>query len=144
MNQRLVEVEYILKKLDNEYINKIPQEIWNYIEENKDKEYVFKYDESKTLVEQNLSIDTIAILTYINMEYLLDEQQKKEMQEILKNDERIAEEEKKKKYSVDEIFKNKEKSPESKVEETKKLIEYKESTIKQIWNKILDFFHIKK
>ena len=37
LNKRLVEVEYILKKLDDEYIKKIPLEIWNYIDENKDK-----------------------------------------------------------------------------------------------------------
>ena len=36
LNKRLVEVEYILKKMDNEYIRKIPQKIWDYIEENKD------------------------------------------------------------------------------------------------------------
>ena len=36
LNKRLVEVEYILKKLDDKYLNKIPQEIWDYIEENKD------------------------------------------------------------------------------------------------------------
>lgn len=53
LNKRLVEVEYILKKLDDEYLNKIPQEIWDYIEENKDKRYIFNYDENKTLVEQN-------------------------------------------------------------------------------------------
>lgn len=52
INKRLVEVDYILKKLDNKYINKIPQEVWDYITENKDKNYVFKYDDDKTLAEQ--------------------------------------------------------------------------------------------
>ena len=77
LNKRLVEVEYILKKMDNEYIRKIPQKIWDYIEENKDNNYVFSYDENKSLVEQKLNGDTISILTYINTEYLLDEKQKK-------------------------------------------------------------------
>ena len=45
LDKRLVEVEYILKKLDNQYINKIPREVWDYIAENKDKNYVFKYDD---------------------------------------------------------------------------------------------------
>lgn len=107
LNKRLVEVEYILKKLDDEYINKIPQEIWDYIDENKDRNYVFNYDENKTLVEQNLSIDTISILTYINMEYLLGEEQKKEMIEFLRKDEMIAEQEKAKLYNPDDLFKNK-------------------------------------
>lgn len=90
LNKRLVEVEYILRKLEDEYIKKIPQEIWDYIEENKDKNYIFKYDDSKNLLEQSLNIDTISILTYINIEYLLDEKQKMEMIEFLKKDESIA------------------------------------------------------
>lgn len=106
LNKRLVEVEYILKKLDDEYIEKIPQEIWDYIEENKDKEYIFNYNQSKALAEQNLNINTIAILTYINMEYLLNEEQKKEMMDLLKKDELIAEHEKSKKYNLNYIFKN--------------------------------------
>ena len=32
IGKRLVEVEIILRKLDEQYINKIPQEIWEYIE----------------------------------------------------------------------------------------------------------------
>ena len=107
IEKRLVEIDYILKKLDNEYIKKIPEEIWDYIEENKDKNYVFRYDDSKTLVEQNLSIDTISILTYINIEYLLEKEQKKEMIELLRKDEAIAEQEKVKKYNPDNLFKNK-------------------------------------
>ena len=35
LNKRLVEIEYILRKLEDEYIKKIPQEIWDYIEKNK-------------------------------------------------------------------------------------------------------------
>lgn len=112
LNKRLVEVEYILKKLDDEYIKKIPQEIWGYIEENKDKNYVFYYDDSKTLIEQKLNIDTISILTYINMEYLLEEEQKKEMIEFLRKDEAIAEKEKARRYNQNELFKNKENNKE--------------------------------
>lgn len=110
LNKRLVEVEYILKKLDDEYIKKIPQEIWDYIEEKKDKNYIFNYDENKTLVEQNLSIDTISILTYINMEYLLGEEQKRKMIEFLRKDEMIAEQEKAKLYNTDDLFKNRKES----------------------------------
>ena len=106
INKRLVEVDCILKKLDDEYINKIPQEVWDFITENKDENYVFKYDNNKTLAEQNLSIDTISILTYINMEYLLEEEAKRELLDLLKNDEITAEQKKRKKYNPDDLFKN--------------------------------------
>lgn len=133
LNKRLVEVEYILKKLDDQYIKKIPQEIWDYIEENKDKDYIFNYDENKTLVEQNLSIDTISILTYINMEYLLGEEQKKEMIEFLRKDEMIAEQEKAKLYNPDDLFKNRKGS---KQQETS-LVEIK---IEKWYEKVFAFF----
>jgi len=133
LNKRLVEVEYILKKLDDEYIKKIPQEIWDYIEENKDKNYLFNYDENKTLVEQNLSIDTISILTYINMEYLLGEEQKKEMIEFLRKDEMIAEQEKAKLYNPADLFKNRK---ENKQQETS-LVEVR---IEKWYEKVFAFF----
>lgn len=133
LNKRLVEVEYILKKLDDEYIKKIPQEIWDYIEENKDKNYVFNYDDNKTLIEQKLNIDTISILTYINMEYLLGEEQKKEMIEFLRKDEAIAEQEKAKLYNPDDLFKNKKQSQE---QETS-LVEVK---IEKWYEKMFSFF----
>ena len=106
INKRLVEVDCILKKLDDEYINKIPQEVWDFITENKDENYVFKYDDNKTLAEQNLTIDTISILTYINMEYLLEEEAKRELLDLLKNDEITAEQKKRKKYNPDDLFNN--------------------------------------
>lgn len=76
-NKRLVEVDEILKHLSQENYNKIPEEIKVAIAENKDKEYKWIYDDTKKLKEQDVSDDTIAILSYINMEYLLNEEQKK-------------------------------------------------------------------
>lgn len=133
LNKRLVEIEYILRKLEDEYIKKIPQEIWDYIEKNKDKNYIFKYDDSKNLLEQNLNIDTISILTYINIEYLLDEKQKMEMIEFLRKDEAIAEQEKAKLYNPEDLFKNKK---ESKQQETS-LVEVK---IEKWYEKVFAFF----
>ena len=135
IKKRLVEVEYILKKLDDEYVRKIPKEIWDYIEENKDKNYIYNYDESKTLAQQKLSIDTISILTYINMEYLLDEKDKKEMEELLRKDYIIAEE-KKGKYNSDDIFKNKSRANLSEQEENNLPIEVK---IEKWYDKIFEF-----
>lgn len=108
LSKRFTEVEYILKKLDISNKQKIPKGIWEYIEENKDKKYIVNYDEDKNLEEQNLNIDTIAILTYLNIEYLLDENQRKEMTELLRNDEIIAEQKKSKKYNSKDLFKNSE------------------------------------
>lgn len=133
LDKRLVEVEYILKKLDDEYINKIPQEVWDYITENKDENYIFKYDDDKTLAEQNLSIDTISILTYINMEYLLEEEAKRELLALLNNDEMIDEQKRIKKYNPDDLFKNKK-------TEQKEQVSLVEVKIEKWYEKLFAFF----
>lgn len=133
INKRLVEVEYILRKLDDEYINKIPQEVWDYINKNKDKNYVFEYDNDKILSEQNLDIDTISILTYINMEYLLEEKERRELLELLKKDDMVAEQQKKEKYNPEDLFKNKKEEPKEPIS----LIEVK---LEKWYEKLFSFF----
>ena len=133
INKRLVEVEYILRKLDDEYINKIPQEVWDYINKNKDKNYVFEYDNDKILSEQNLNIDTISILTYINMEYLLEEKERRELLELLKKDDMVAEQQEEEKYNPEDLFKNKKEEPKEPIS----LIEVK---IEKWYEKLFLFF----
>lgn len=146
IDKRLTELEYVLKKLDNKYLQNIPQEVWNYINENKDRDYIFEYDESKKLEEQKLHLDTVSMLTYINIEYLLEGEQKKEMILLLREDETIAEKQKREKYNPDNIFKNYNK--ENKIEENiikdeVAMIEYKGVLFQKFINKIKSIFHIK-
>ena len=139
-NKRLAEVDEILNYLSEEDLQKIPEEIRQIIKENKDKQYFWEYDETKELKDQGLNHDTIVILSYLNMEYLLNEEQKKLMQEIYKLNERKTEDQKLKKYSSDDLFKK------SKLEDEKKekeeqiqenfLVAYKESFFTKIVNKI--------
>lgn len=80
--KRLVEVEEILKYLTKEEKNKIPNNVFEFIQKNKDKEYKWEIDKSKALVEQEVSEDTFAILAYISMEYLFNAEQKKLMKQF--------------------------------------------------------------
>lgn len=105
LNKRLVEVETILGTLDNTYKNKIPKEIWEYIKQHKDNDYIFYYDKEKSLMNQTLDIDTVAILTYINMEYLLNKKQKQDIKQLLRKDEVILEKKKREMYNPDNLFK---------------------------------------
>ncbi len=75
-SKRLVEVDEILKYLSKSNYDKIPKEIKEVIVKNKDKEYKWKYDKTRKLKDQDIPNDTIAILSYINMEYLLNNEQK--------------------------------------------------------------------
>ena len=133
VNKILVEVETILEKLDTNYKNKIPNELWEYIKQNKDKSYSFYYDENTSLINQKLNTDTVALLTYINMEYLLNENQKKDIKQILTNDEAISEQMKKELYNPDNLFKNKATKIDT-VENSVAMVKYKESLFTKIKN----------
>lgn len=100
----LVEVDEILNYLSAEELNKIPEDIRAIIYENKDGEYVWNYDTSKTLQEQDVSDGTISILSYLNKEYLLNDRQKEIMENIYRLADLKIEEEKRKKYPSNDIF----------------------------------------
>ena len=78
----LVEVDSVLYHLDPNELKKILAEVRDAINEFKSLEYVWFYDESKPLLEQNLRRESIAMLSYLNTEYLLDEEQRKLMDQI--------------------------------------------------------------
>ena len=103
----LVELDEVLVRLNDEEYEKIPDEIIYGIKLQKDKEYTWVYDDTKPLKEQNLNRKTIAILSYINMEYLLNDEEKEVMKKIYDFNEQKAELEKTKKYGSDNLFKNK-------------------------------------
>lgn len=72
----LVQVDEVLRFLQEEDLNKIPLEVRKAISTSKDKNYIWHYDESKSLSEQDLDIKSVAILSYLNMEFLLTKEQK--------------------------------------------------------------------
>ena len=143
--KRLVEVDEILNYLSEEDLMKIPKEIRKVIRDNKDLNYYWKYDESKELKDQDVSRDTIAFLTYLNMKYLLNEEQKKLMEQILKFNEDKAEREKREKYEKyynKDLFKV-EKEVKSTIEENlgeTQMITFKENFFTKILNRIKSFF----
>lgn len=103
----LVELDEILNHLREEDRKKIPYEIRNSIKKEKDEQYKWNYDETKSLREQNINRKTIAMLSYLNLEYLLSEEQKALLEEMHKFNEIKTEEEKEKKYNTKDLFKNK-------------------------------------
>lgn len=95
----LVELNEILLHLEKECLDKIPLDIRNAIIDKMDKNYVWNYDESKGLSEQNIDRKTIAMLSYLNMEYLLNNEQKKLMEEIHNVNEMKKKEKKNEKFN---------------------------------------------
>ena len=104
----LVEVDETLNHLSNEDYAKIPKDIILFIKNNKDKEFTWTFDENRCFREQKLSRDAISILSYINMEYLLNAEQKDFMKKIIqKNAQKF---ENKELYSLNDIFKKRKKN----------------------------------
>ena len=141
-NKRLVEVDEILKYFKEDDLAKIPDDIKRSIKENKDKEYTWKYDVEKPLKEQEVSRDTIAILSYLNMEYLLNEKQKEFMEVIYKRNEQKKIKQKyssNNQYKYDDLFKKK--TDKDRVQQETSLIKIKkESLFIRIINKIKNYF----
>lgn len=133
-NKRLVEVSEILNHLKKSDYDKIPKEVIDIIEKNKDKEYIWKYDETKDLKNQNVSKDTIAILSYINMQYLLNEEQRKFAQEIFNENQKKLENLKKDKYNSDNLFKDKQINLDTSKTSELSISKYKESIFTKIKN----------
>lgn len=101
----LVQLDEILKHLSDTELAKIPYEIREAISQQKDKQYIWKYDESKELNEQNINRKTIEILSYLNMKYLLNKEQKMLMEELHRINEEKLEKEKSQKFNSQDIFK---------------------------------------
>ena len=138
----LVQLDEVLNYLSTDNLEKIPDEIRNGIKEQKDKEYIWKYDESKSLKEQELARRTVAMLSYLNMEYLLNNEQREYMETIHKINEQKIQKENQIKYNQDNLFNNKKsiKNQEEIRNESVAMAEYKESFLKRMINKIKRIF----
>lgn len=146
-NKRLVEVDEILKYLSKEDLEKIPQDIRKLIKENKDINYIWHYDETKSLKEQGLNRDTIAFLSYLNMEYLLDEKQKSFIEQLHRLNEQKIEEKKQKAYANKDLFSKCDKPEGIKQSDIQEkdtfLVEYKENFFTRFKNFILKLLNKK-
>lgn len=140
----LVQLDEVLNHLSKKDLKKIPDEIREGIKEQKDKEYVWKYNENKQLKEQGLNRKTIAILSYLNTEYLLNDKQKELMRKIHKLNEQTLEKERMKNYNSDDLFKNKRNNNmqcNNAISSNNALIEVKENKwYKKIFSFLKNFF----
>ena len=125
-NKRFVEVYEILKQMSPESVMKIPENIRNYIRDNRDEEYIWNYDKTKDFKEQDINEDTLVMLAYLNTEYMLDEKQKQLMKQIYIINQQKLEKEKGEKYNSDSLFKK------SKKKEEKEIVKYKEGLFAKI------------
>lgn len=146
-NKAFTEVYTILQYLDEEELGKIPNEIRDVIEENRDKEYTYEMNADLDLKEQNMLPETKALLFNLFRDYLsLPEQKEKIIR--MQNEERIKNEEKKKIEYVKKEIKKEIKKEDRVIDNDKYLIPTSENKIIlflfDIWEKIINFLKFKK
>lgn len=105
-SEAIVEILDILNNSDETIYNKIPKKLIEFWQRNKSETYKPNLDHSKKLTEMNLKEKTKAIIAMIYLNYLCDEDEKKETILILKNNENAYQKEIREKYNPDNIFKN--------------------------------------
>lgn len=102
------EVYNILNLLGKEYIRKIPKALYSMIEENAIKEENSKYKSLDEINKSNINKSSIAIIALIHLSYWCEsDEEKEEINKILRNNEKKNEIEKREKYNPDNIFKEK-------------------------------------
>lgn len=138
--QCLSQLDGMLTHLDLEELAKIPQVIKQYISTKKDKEYNWEYDKTKKFEEQNIDRKTISMLSYLNMEYLLNDEQRDVLHKMHVYNEQNIEKEKMEKYSMDNIF-NKKVEVQSEPKEQMAIVEVKpKKWFERLWLHIKGIF----
>lgn len=138
------EVCTILNMLEDEYKERVPKNVMDFFEEERDKEYNPIIDVNIPLEKQNLKRKTLVLLAILNLNYWCDSKEKQEiLDSFAKNEEltRLKEKELTENYNINNLF-NKIENTENKTEVS--LIEYKEQNfIQKIISKIKSLFRRK-
>lgn len=114
------EVYVILNHMSKDDLNLIPNEFINMLKMEMNDDYNFYLENNKKLNEQKLLRETKAILANIFVEYLATSKQRQVIEENWKKDIAKNEEEKKLKYSPDQLFKNDSASNKNNIKEVQK------------------------
>lgn len=143
------EVNEIIKIMPIELVKKIPNKFKEMIEEERDKEYNPKIQEP--LEKQSLKNETIIILGLIYRDFLCSPDEKRRLQEKdtkeLQEVQRTIEEEIRKKYNPDDIFKNKRQNIIEEIQSTEEntsiIVVKEEKWYKKIFNLVKGLFKIR-
>ena len=133
-NEVYSEVLGVLLALGNKYVGKLPLDLMQFLIENSTNATIPVIDRNKGIEEQDISEEARIFLTMLKMKYWCEtEDEKNEILDTLKENEKIYQEELRKKYNVDDLFGDKYK--------VNSLInEEKESSIEVIKFKKKNFF----
>ena len=134
------EVYEIIRFLGDEYKNKIPKKLYDFIECNRDKDYKPTFDKAdiESLNEKSISRKAVAIIAFLNLHYWIeDEKEKEKLEKIYSVEQKRFEDEVIENYD-DEFVCNC--GPDLDTEETTLPTLSKEKWYKRLLRKIIDLF----
>ena len=138
--QTCSEIYCLLKHFPKTYIDKLPQELLNLIKQNSDSKYFIEVDVTKPLEQQDISNETKNTIVVFKYNYWSNEYEKRNIIKRLEDNEKNYQDKLREKYNPDNLFSKKiDNIMETKNNEMQ-LIEYRESALKKILNKIRAFF----
>ena len=147
--QAFTEVLEILSYLSKDNYNKISKELINAIESNRDIDYLYYIDTTKSLEEQEMLEETRAILFNIYRDYLADNNTKQQILNYQNQENIVKEQIKSQNIKINDMFTQKSKTNGDEVKdisyENVALIEVKPKTniFNKIINKIKSLFKMK-
>lgn len=102
MKRAYSEVYALLNVVGDEYVNKIPEKIYNAIKDNRDFNYNPEYKENQIMAKDNISKEALSLIAALNLQYWCeDENEKNRLKQCyIENGKREEE-----KYSYENLFK---------------------------------------
>lgn len=138
------EVYEILSCLNNEEYLKIPEELIEVFEENRNLEYEYEINDEQDLSKQPMLRESKAILLNLFRDYLATPEQNQKIKQWLQADRVYLENQKQKQYN-NNVFENNKKYEKINNEESKTILPVvikKQSIFYKIINKLKSFFKI--
>ena len=77
------ELDELLKHISTDDWEKIPDNVLFYIRDNKNKDYIWQYDENKPIEEQNIRPETYFLLIYIMYKYVYTDEEKRQVASLI-------------------------------------------------------------
>lgn len=137
------EVLEILKYVSKEEFNKIPSNMIEMFKINSSNEKNFRYNPEKSLKEQNVSETARTIIAILFRDYWATSEQKEKILDFQNNE---REKNRQEKYNSDNLFRKHQQNEfvEKNIKnEEISIVEYKQTLLKRIIDKIKNIFHIR-
>ncbi len=129
------EIDEFLELLDEKTRDEIPAKLRELFKKEKDVNYHKEINPNISIEEQNLKKETLALIALLNLQYWCkDEKEKERLKQVYANNENKYQEELRKKYNPDNIFKN------SNIEITKEEVALVEVKEEKWYRKLVNFF----